>query len=405
MILQEIVELDKKYYMNTFGQRLPVAFEYGKGATLYDTDGKAYIDFVAGIAVNVLGYSHPALVDALTSQIEKLLHCSNLFYIQSQAELAKMLVNNSFGDRVFICNTGAEANEGAIKLARKYFYTKGVNKYEIITALNSFHGRTLATLAATGQEKYQKPFKPLPPGFKHVPLNDIEALKNAITENTCAIMIETIQGEGGIIEATPDYIAQVYKLCRENHILLIVDEIQTGIGRTGKLFSYEHYDIEPDIITLAKGLGGGIPIGAIIAKEPIASAFEPGDHGTTFGGNPLACTAGLTVLTTILNQNLIEQCRINGAYFKDRLKELASKFPFAVDVRGRGLMLGLELSSQIPGRDVVKMMLDKGFIINCAGHNTLRFVPPLIITRKEIDQLIDALEETLNQIQKQLHSL
>ncbi len=405
MILQEIVELDKKYYMNTFGQRLPVAFEYGKGATLYDTDGKAYIDFVAGIAVNVLGYSHPALVDALTSQIEKLLHCSNLFYIQSQAELAKMLVNNSFGDRVFICNTGAEANEGAIKLARKYFYTKGVNKYEIITALNSFHGRTLATLAATGQEKYQKPFKPLPPGFKHVPLNDIEALKNAITENTCAIMIETIQGEGGIIEATPDYIAQVYKLCRENHILLIVDEIQTGIGRTGKLFSYEHYDIEPDIITLAKGLGGGIPIGAIIAKEPIASAFEPGDHGTTFGGNPLACTAGLTVLTTILNQNLIEQCRINGAYFKDRLKELASKFPFAVDVRGRGLMLGLELSSQIPGRDVVKMMLDKGFIINCAGHNTLRFVPPLIITRKEIDQLIDALEETLNQIQKQFHSL
>ena len=405
MILQEIVELDKKYYMNTFGQRLPVAFEYGKGATLYDTDGKAYIDFVAGIAVNVLGYSHPALVDALTSQIEKLLHCSNLFYIQSQAELAKMLVNNSFGDRVFICNTGAEANEGAIKLARKYFYTKGVNKYEIITALNSFHGRTLATLAATGQEKYQKPFKPLPPGFKHVPLNDIEALKNAITENTCAIMIETIQGEGGIIEATPDYIAQVYKLCRENHILLIVDEIQTGIGRTGKLFSYEHYDIEPDIITLAKGLGGGIPIGAIIAKEPIASAFEPGDHGTTFGGNPLACTAGLTVLTTILNQNLIEQCRINGAYFKDRLKELASKFPFAVDVRGQGLMLGLELSSQIPGRDVVKMMLDKGFIINCAGHNTLRFVPPLIITRKEIDQLIDALEETLNQIQKQFHSL
>jgi len=399
MTIKEIIELDKTYYMNTFGDRLPVAFEYGKGSTLYDITGKAYIDFVAGIAVNVLGYSHPALIDALSSQIEKLLHCSNLFYIQSQAELAKMLVDNSCGDRVFICNTGAEANEGAIKLARKYFYAKGMNKYEIITALNSFHGRTLATLAATGQEKYQKPYRPLPPGFKHVPINDIEALKNAITEQTCAIMIETIQGEGGIIEATPDYITQVFNLCKGNDILLIVDEVQTGIGRTGKLFSYQHYNIEPDIITLAKGLGGGIPIGAIIAKEPVASAFEPGDHGTTFGGNPLACTAGLTVLSTILNQNLIEQCKTNGEYFKGKLKKLRDKFPFVTDVRGHGLMLGMELSSQIPGKEVVKMMLDKGFIINCAGHNTLRFVPPLIITKKEIDQLIVALEETFNQIQ------
>lgn len=402
MTIQEIVELDKKYYMNTFGDRLPVAFEYGKGSTLYDINGKAYIDFVAGIAVNILGYGHPALTAALGSQIEKLLHCSNLFYIQSQAELAKMLVDNSCGDRVFICNTGAEANEGAIKLARKYFYAKGMNKYEIITVQNSFHGRTLATLAATGQEKYQKPFRPLPPGFKHVPINDIEALKNAITDETCAIMIETIQGEGGIIEATQDYIAQLSNLCKENHILFIIDEVQTGIGRTGKLFSYQHYDIEPDIITLAKGLGGGIPIGAIIAKEPVASAFEPGDHGTTFGGNPLACTAGLAVLSTILNQNLIEQCRINGAYFKDSLKELASKFPFIVDVRGQGLMLGLELSNQIPGKELVKIMLDKGFIINCAGHNTLRFVPPLIITKNEIDLLINALEETFKQIHEQL---
>jgi len=402
MKLQEIINLDKKYYMNTFGARLPVAFEYGKGCTLYDTDGKSYLDFLAGIAVNVLGYGHPTLTKALTEQIQKLLHCSSLFYIQPQAELAKMLVEYSCGDRVFICNTGAEANEGAIKLARKYFYAKGINKYEIITALNSFHGRTMATLAATGQEKYQKPYKPLPPGFKHVPLNDIDALKNSITDKTCAVMLETIQGEGGIIEVTPQYIEEVAKLCRNNNILLILDEVQTGIGRTGKLFSYQHYEIEPDIITLAKALGGGIPIGAIIAKEPVASAFEPGDHGTTFGGNPLACTAAITVLSTLMEENLIEQCETKGIYFKERLQQLSSKFTFITDVRGKGLMLGLELSDEISGKDVVKNMLNKGFIINVTGHNTLRFVPPLIITKGEIDQLIDALAETFAEIQEEM---
>lgn len=350
MKIQEIIEMDKKYYMNTFGDRFPVAFEYGKGSMLYDIDGKAYIDFLSGIAVNVLGYGHPELTKALTSQIQKLLHCSSLFYIQSQAELAKMLVKHSCGDRAFICNSGAEANEGAIKLARKYFYARGLNKYEVITALNSFHGRTLATLAATGQEKYQKPYRPLPPGFKHVPLNDIETLKNSINEKTCAIMLETIQGEGGVIEANPHYMEEVARLCRNNDILLIIDEVQTGIGRTGKLFSYQHYGIEPDIFTLAKGLGGGIPIGAVVAKEPVASAFEPGDHGTTFGGNPLACTAAVTVLSTLLNENLIEQCRDKGEYFKKQLYQLSSKFTFITDVRGRGLMVGLELSSKVSGK-------------------------------------------------------
>ncbi|MBM7582155.1 acetylornithine aminotransferase/acetylornithine/N-succinyldiaminopimelate aminotransferase [Caldicoprobacter guelmensis] len=393
MDIQEIIALDKKYYMNTFGDRLPVAFEYGQQSTLYDKEGKAYIDFVAGIAVNVLGYGHPALVEAIISQAKKLIHCSNLFYIEAQAQLAKLLVENSCGDRVFFANSGAEANEGAIKLARKYFWDKGVNKYEIITAINSFHGRTLATLAATGQEKYQRPFVPMPPGFKSIPYNDLEALKSAITDTTCAIMLELIQGEGGVIEATYEYVKGVEQLCKEKGILLILDEVQTGMGRTGKLFAYQHFGIQPDIITLAKGLGGGVPIGAIIAKESAASAFEPGSHGSTFGGNPLACAAATAVITTLLNEGLIDRCAQLGEYFKQRLLYLKDKYPFIKDVRGKGLMLGMELDPSIPGKEIVKEALNHGYIINCAGHNTLRFVPPLVITQQEIDGLIDALEQ------------
>ncbi|MFY9426187.1 MAG: acetylornithine transaminase [Caldicoprobacterales bacterium] len=396
MDYKEVKELDEKYYFNTFGSRLPVSFEYGEGCTLYDSQGKKYTDFVAGIAVNTLGYNHPALVEAITSQSEKLLHCSNLFYIKAQAQLAKLLVENSCGDKVFLCNSGAEANEGAIKLARKYFYSKNLYKYEIITTLNSFHGRTMATLAATGQEKYQKPFEPLPTGFVHVPFNDIKAVENAISYKTCAVMVEPIQGEGGVIPATAEYMQALRKLCDDRGILLIFDEVQTGIGRTGKLFGYEQYGIEPDIFTLAKGLGGGIPIGAIVAKAFVASAMEPGDHGTTFGGNPLACTAALAVLSTILEEGILETVKDKGEYFTDQLIKLKNKFSFIKEVRGKGLMLGVELDEEVSGKEIVLDMLNRGFIINCAGNNTLRFVPPLIIQNDHIDDLVENLEKSFS---------
>jgi len=395
MDYKEIKELDEKYYFNTFGSRLPVAFEWGEGSTLYDSQGQKYMDFVAGIAVNTLGYNHPALKEAIAKQVEKLLHCSNLFYIESQAQLAKTLVENSCGDKVFLCNSGAEANEGAIKLARKYFYAKNLYKYEIITTLNSFHGRTMATLAATGQEKYQKPFEPLPTGFVHVPFNDIEAVEKAVSYKTCAVMVEPIQGEGGVIPATAQYMKALRKLCDDKGILLIFDEVQTGIGRTGKLFGYEHYDVEPDIFTLAKGLGGGVPIGAVVAKDFVASAMEPGDHGSTFGGNPLACSAALAVLSSVLKEGFLENVKAVGEYFKNQLLELKEKFPFIREVRGKGLMLGLELEDTISGKEIVLDMLNKGFIINCTGNNTLRFVPPLIIEKEDIDALVENLKNSL----------
>lgn len=393
----EYINLTQQAYMNTF-TRYPIVFEYGKGATLYDNEGKAYTDFLAGIAVNTLGYDHPALVETLVEQSHSLIHCSNLFYTKPQTELAHILVENSCADRVFFANSGAEANEGAIKLARMFFYKQGINKYEIITACNSFHGRTLATLAATGQEKYHAPHSMLPPGFINVPFNDIGAIKAAINENTCAIMIEPIQGEGGVIEAENHYIKELYRLCEKHDILLIFDEIQTGIGRTGRLFAYEHYGIEPHIFTLAKGLGGGVPIGAVLAKEEIASAFEPGDHGTTFGGNALVCSAGACVIKTLLEENLIEECNIKGKYFKDRLIDLQNTFPHIVkDVRGKGLMLGVQLYDSVDAKHVVKSALDIGFIINCTGDNTLRFVPPLIISVNEINDLIYTLEKIFNE--------
>ncbi len=393
---EEIQALDQEYYLNCFGTRLPAVFEYGEGSTLYDREGKAYLDFLAGIAVNILGYGHPAILNAIETQSKKLLHCSNFFYIKSQSFLAKALVENSCGDKAFFCNSGAEANEGAIKLARKYFYAKGKHKYEIITTLNSFHGRTMATLSATGQEKYQKPFEPMPTGFVHVPYNDINAIKKAINYSTCAVMVEPIQGEGGIVEANLDYMKELKELCDKKDILLIFDEVQTGIGRTGKLFGYQHYDIEPDIFTLAKGLGGGIPIGAVVAKDEIASAIEPGDHGTTFGGNPLATSVGLAVLSTIIEDEFLEKVEEKAAFFKGRLLDLKNSYSFIKDIRGKGLMLGLELNSSIEGKDVVLDMLNRGFIINCTGDNTLRFVPPLIIEKQEIERFINGLDQSFS---------
>ncbi|HEX2946800.1 MAG TPA: acetylornithine transaminase [Clostridia bacterium] len=398
MKLQDIMNTDSKYYMNTFGARTPVCFEYGKGMKLYDTEGREYTDLLAGIAVNALGHGHPALVEAVRSQAEKLIHCSSLYYIESQAGLAKVLAENSCCDRVFFANSGAEANEGAIKLARIYFKKKGLSeKYGIITMKKSFHGRTLTTVAATGQEKYQKPYAPLIPGFKHVALNDLDALKAAIDENTCAILMEPVQGESGVYPADVEYIKAVRKLCDEKGILLIFDEIQTGIGRTGKLFAYQHFGVEPDMFTLAKALAGGIPIGALCAKEQVAAAFEPGDHGSTFGGNPLACTAGLAVMKTILEEDLSGHARDMGEYFKKKLEKLAEKQEVILEVRGLGLMLGVQLRAD-KAAEVKNRLFEKGFLVGSIGANIVRLLPPLIIEKKDIDDFVEVFGAVLSGI-------
>jgi len=396
MNLNEIIVNDKKYFMNTFGDRTPVCFEYGKGIKLWNTEGKVYMDFLAGIAVSALGHSHPALVDAIKMQAEKLIHTSSLYYIESQANLAKMIVENSCGDKVFFSNSGAEANEGAIKLARIYFRKKGFSdKFEIITMEKSFHGRTLATIAATGQEKYQKPYSPLTPSFTKVPMNDLDALENSTSEHTCAVLIEPIQGEGGVNLTSYEYLKGVRKLCDKYGIFLVFDEIQVGLGRTGKLFAYEHYDIEPDIFTLAKALGGGFPIGAVIAKDKVASAFEPGDHGSTFGGNPLACSAALAVLSTIINENLSLNSEIMGQYFISKLRELKEKYPVIKEVRGMGLMIGIEFTEPV-SIEINKELFKNGYLAGNIGNNIIRMLPPLIITEKDIDRFIHILNKILD---------
>jgi len=395
MNLTKIMEMDSNYYMNTFGRRSPVCFEYGKGMKLYDTNGREYYDFLAGIAVSALGHSHPALVEAIKSQAEKFIHCTNLYYIESQAKLAKLLVEISCADRVFFANSGAEANEGAFKLAKIYYKKNGMpEKFGIITLKNSFHGRTLTTVAATGQEKYQKPYAPLMPGFKHVPLNDLDALEAAVDDETCAIMMEPIQGESGVYPADIEYVRAVRKLCDEKGLLLIFDEIQTGIGRTGKLFGYEHFGVEPDIFTLAKALAGGVPFGALCAKEHVASAFEPGDHGTTFGGNPLACSASLAVLNTILDDNLCDNAREMGLYFRSSLEKIAKKLNAISEIRGVGLMIGIQLSDN-KAVEAKNKLFEKGFLVGSIGNNIIRVLPPLIVTKADIDLFSSAFEEVL----------
>jgi acetylornithine/N-succinyldiaminopimelate aminotransferase len=395
MKLKEVIEMDKKYYMNTFGERTPVCFQYGKGINLWDDQGKKYYDFFAGIAVNALGHSHPKLVNAIKEQAEKLIHCSSLYYNEQQASLAKVLVENSCADKVFFGNSGAEANEGAIKLARLYYKKKGFDdKFEIITLENSFHGRTLATIAATGQKKYQKPFCPLTPRFETVPINDLAALEKAVSPSTCAIMLEPIQGESGVNPTTYEYMHGVRKLCDEKDILLIFDEVQCGLGRTGKMFAYQHYGVEPDIFTLAKALGGGFPIGAFCAKDFVAQAFEPGDHGSTFGGNPLACAAGLAVMDVLLNESLVDNAGSMGAYFVEKLSQLASKYSIITEIRGKGLLIGVQFSV-----DKAKYIRDecfkKGYLIGSIGTNILRISPPLIITETDIDEMISVLDSIL----------
>ena len=398
METKKLIEDSGNYLMHTYN-RFPIAIRKGRGMKVWSTEGKEYLDFVGGVAVNCLGHCHPKLVVAIQKQAQRLIHISNYFHIEPQTRLAKILVKNSFADKAFFCNSGAEANEAAIKLARRYFKVLvGQNRFEVITALNSFHGRTLATLSATGQEKFKVGFDPLVPGFRHVEFNDIEAIEKAVTKNTCAIMLEPIQGESGVKMPDPDYLAKVRKLCDMHGILLILDEVQTGIGRTGKLFAYEHYGITPDIMTLAKGLGGGVPIGAMLATDKVAAAFEPGTHGSTFGGNPLACSAAVTTLDVLLEDDFIlDQCRRMGKYFKKKLEELQKEFPSAVaEVRGMGLLVGLELTRD--GAPLVNACMERGILINCAAGNVLRFMPPLIITEKEIDHLIEVLEQIFDRL-------
>ncbi|MEN3005355.1 acetylornithine transaminase [Dehalobacterium formicoaceticum] len=390
---QEWTQEGQKYVMNTYG-RLPLAIVRGKGAVVWDADGKEYLDFVAGIAVNNLGHCHPKVVQAVKDQAETLLHCSNLYWIEPQIKLAKMLVNNSCFDKVFFCNSGGEANEGAIKLARKYAKKHmGTDKYEIITMKQSFHGRTLATLTATGQEKYHQGYEPLPAGFSYSPFNDLEALKKNIGPHTCAVLLEPVQGEGGVVPGQDDFIKGVRKLCDENKLLFIVDEVQCGLGRSGKLFAYEHYDIEPDIMTLAKALGGGAPIGALLAKEEVAGAFQPGDHAATFGGNPLVTAAGVATLTVMLEEDLAQNAQMAGEYFICKLEALKKKYPFIKEIRGKGLMIGVECEKEVAG--IINDCLAKGLLILSAGPKVLRFLPPLNITFSQIDQAMEILESAL----------
>jgi acetylornithine/N-succinyldiaminopimelate aminotransferase len=390
---QHIMNTADKVIAKTY-KRFPIVITKGKGCNLWDTEGKKYIDFVSGIAVCNLGHAHPKVSEALSKQADLLLHVSNLYYTEPQTELASLLTENSFADRVFFCNSGAEANEAAIKLARKYFKDKGESeRYRIITMEKSFHGRTMATLSATGQDKIRKGFEPILEGFDYIPFNDIGALRKSIGSSTCAVLLEPIQGEGGVRCPDPDYLKAVRRLCDEKEVLLVFDEIQTGMGRTGKFFAYEHFGIEPDIMTLAKALANGLPIGAMLASEEVAQAFGPGAHASTFGGTPIITAASVQVVKVLLGENLIHHCAKIGAYFKERLQDLKAKHESIVDVRGMGLLLGMKI--EIEGDTIVNSCMEKGFLINCIQGNILRFIPPLIVEKEEIDALIACLDEIL----------
>ena len=386
MNTQELIKIEDDYFINTF-TRQPVVLDHGEGVKVTDIDGKEYLDMFAGIAVNALGHNHPKLVKAIQEQAEKLIHISNIYYNEPALIYAKKLIEMTSFDRIFYANSGAEANEGAIKLAVKY-----TGKSEVISTVESFHGRTVVTLAATGHEHYHEPFKAiLPKGFINVPYNDIEAIKEAITENTAAIIVEPIQGEGGINVPDIEYLKEIEKICHEKDIVFIVDEVQTGFGRCGTLFAHELFDVKPDIMTMAKGIGGGVPMGGILATEKVAGAFVPGDHGTTFGGGPLVCAAANAVLDTIIDENILDNVNEVGNYFISELKKLDKDI--IADVRGKGLMVGIELTK--PGAEYVDKLREAGFLINCTAGNVLRFVPPLIITKEEIDEFVKALDEIL----------
>ena len=387
---EQVIADGQKYVMNTYG-RLPIVIDRGEGCYVWDLDGKRYLDLVAGIAVNSLGHGHPAVVKAIQEQSEKLLHCSNLYWIENQVKLAKLLVEKSGLGKAFFCNSGAEANEAAIKLARKW--GKG-EKYHIITLKNSFHGRTLGSLAATAQEKYQKPFMPLPEGFSAVPLGDLDALEQAIRPETCAVMLEPIQGESGIHVPTQEYMQGVQAICRKHGILLILDEVQTGLGRTGKSFCFQNFGLEPDIVSVAKAIANGVPMGAIVAKTEVADCFQPGDHASTFGGTPIATTAGFAACSILLDDDFLAGVREMGEYFRVQLRALGETHPGVIkEVRGMGLMIGCELTGS--SKAVAAELLKQGVLINSIGEHVLRLVPPLVISKAEIDEFIPQLEVAL----------
>ena len=390
---EEIFAKDKSDYLPVFA-RYNIVLDHGDGPYVYDTKGKKYIDFLAGIAVNVVGHNYKPLVDAVSQQASKMIHCSNLYYTEVQVEAAEKLKKLSGMDKVFFGNSGAEANEGAIKLARKYATNIDPEKIQIISALHSFHGRTLATLTATGQDHYHHGFGPLPAGFDYVPYNDIQALEAKMSDKTCAVMLEAIQGEGGVHVPDPDYLPKVRALCDKYNAVLIFDEVQCGMGRTGTFFGCQQFCVKPDIVTLAKGLAGGVPIGAFMATDKVANAFHAGDHGSTFGGNPLACAAACVVLDALIDGNLMENAKEIGAYLQSKFEEYKAKYPNLIkEVRGRGLILGMELTH--PGREIANECLDYGAIINCTAGNVLRFVPPLNITKAHVDELISVLDKVL----------
>jgi acetylornithine/N-succinyldiaminopimelate aminotransferase len=384
-------DLEARYYMRTFN-RLPVVFERGEGCYVYDDEGKAYLDLVGGIAVNILGHAHPVLVDAITKQAQKLIHASSLYYSEPQCELAEWLISRSPADRIFFANSGAEANEGAIKLARKYGRTKRKGAYEIITIDNSFHGRTLATLAATGQPKYQEPFLPMPEGFRYVPFNDFAAMRNAVSDKTAAIMLECIQGESGIHIHNREYLQAVRKLCDDENLLLMCDEIQCGLGRTGTFYGFQQFGIEPDVFTLAKGLAGGLPIGAFLAKEHCA-VLTPGDHGSTMGGNPVCCAAGLAAMGYLEEHDLMGNAARTGRALQQELTNLKETMPGIGEVRGIGLMVAFDTVDPV-AQDVVKKGLEKGIVVNATGPNTVRLVPPLIISQGEVEKAVGLIADT-----------
>ncbi len=394
----DFIAMNNEYVFNTYG-RTPVMLVEGAGCKVTDSNGRTYLDFIGGLAACSLGHGHDALAQAISEQAKKLIHVSNLFYIEPQIRLAKLLTENSFAEKVFFCNSGAEANEGAIKLARKYFHDRGEHqRYQIITMEGSFHGRTLATLAATGQVKYRQGFEPVVQGFSHVPFGDIKALERSVSSDTAAIMIEPIQGEGGVRIAPTDFFRNVRELCNRVGCLIVLDEVQTGIGRTGKLFAYEHFGITPDVMTLAKGIAGGVPMGALLATNQVAQSFGPGSHAATFGGNPLASAAGLAVMREVLSKGFLESVREKGDYLRARLEELARGHEVVREVRGVGLMQAIDL--KIPGANLAVAMREAGVLVNCTAETVLRFLPPLIVTNQEIDEMVAALDSVLSRTKR-----
>lgn len=386
----QIMEMGKRYLMQNYAQ-LPLVIARGEGVRVFDADGRCYLDFVSGIAVNALGHCHPKVVAAIQEQAEKLIHCSNLYWFEPPVVLAQELAALSGLDRVFFCNSGAEANEAAIKLVRRYAYDKGIESPEIIAFTRSFHGRTLGTLAATGQEKFSKGFTPLPEGFRHIPFNDTAELNRVVGPHTAGIMLEPLQGEGGVYPTSHELMETLAEL-QERGILLVFDEVQCGLGRTGKMFAYEHYGVKPDILTLAKSLGGGLPIGAALAREDVAAVFQPGTHGSTFGGNPVACAAAKAVIEVLIEDGLVEQAASHGEYMKTRLTPLKEKYPIK-EVRGLGLLLGMEMDR--PAGKLVNLCQERGLLVNCTAERVIRFLPPLITTKEDIDEALEILEKAL----------